>query len=484
MTSPPDGAIQRVQYLESLDSVRSSTAAGASEDESQLADLQVHIEVLMTLALGRSVVIPQSFAVDSQRFLSVAEKVLNARGPFVTGADRPFRPHYFGGVTSFEDALRDMISRTGDAERPFVSSLLPGLAELEPDERTRRAADLGHFFRKAPDDVAAPLKQIQVEFEILSPVPAQPRPNARTLSQHLVDFVSAGWRQPTGSAIEEVHSRLVTAIRSLNPEVPQEFGQRSRLRLSEPWPGDAGGRTALEIVGGEDDLALVTEFVDTLYNRVVVDSIGVGGATFSTAMQLGEELNIARGLAQRAALSDRTSDRTGHDPQAEVPLFEATIDTSSVGEATRDRVDKLMTTADEVLVRLMALRERPQRGGSDTPFWKSVERLETQLVSGDRAAIEDALNEHLQLVSKEVRANVDVTSGLTAQMALSAGGSAAATAISTWVVPGLTGLAVSAGAAAVGSLVKHIASRHAVGGRRLASTLGDFVAVAPAGQES
>lgn len=475
VTSPLDD-LQRVQYLESLDSVRSSVATGAGEEESQLADLQVVIEVLMTLALGRSVVIPQSFAVDSRRFLSVAEKVLAARGPLVSGSDRPIRPHYFGAIGSFDDAIRDMVTRTGDPERPFVSSLLPGLAELEPGARTRLAEDLERFLIWAPDDVAHPLSLVRAEFKTLSPVEARPRPS-RTLPQRLAGFISTDTPQTDASAMAEVRERLCRAIRRLNPEAPQAFNQRSRLRLGDPWPGDAEGRTALEVVGSEDDLALVTEFVDTLYNQVVVDSIGVGEATFSTAMQLGGELNIARGLAQRAALSERNSKGAGEDRQREVPLFEVTIDATSVGEATPDRVVKLMSTAEEVLVKLMALRERPRRGGSGTPFWASVGRLESQLAAGDRAAIEDALHEHLRLVSKEVRADVDVTSGLTAQMAISAGGSAAATAISSWVVPGPTGLAVGAGAAAVGSLIKHIVSRRAIGGRRLASTLGEFVTV-------
>jgi hypothetical protein len=93
---------------------------GISDSERQRRDdheLQIFVEVLMTLALGRDVVVPQSYAFDSTGFLSVARTVLQARNRAAID-EHPFRIHLFG-VDSFEDAIANMLSRTFDENRPF-----------------------------------------------------------------------------------------------------------------------------------------------------------------------------------------------------------------------------------------------------------------------------------------------------------------------------------------------------------------------------
>src|SRR3954447_12599307 len=97
-----------VQYLESLDSVRTGPGSGVSAEDARLAELQTFLEVLMALALGREIVVPQSYAFDSGAFLHVAHRVLTARPESST--DRPFRPHLFGpGIRVFDDAVRAML---------------------------------------------------------------------------------------------------------------------------------------------------------------------------------------------------------------------------------------------------------------------------------------------------------------------------------------------------------------------------------------
>ncbi|WP_245239154.1 hypothetical protein [Streptomyces sp. MZ04] len=83
----------------------------------------------MTLALGRNVVVPQSYAFDSTGFLNVARTVLQVRNSSATN-EHPFRIHLFG-VDSFEGAISSMLSRAFDKNRPFVSSLLPELHNPE-----------------------------------------------------------------------------------------------------------------------------------------------------------------------------------------------------------------------------------------------------------------------------------------------------------------------------------------------------------------
>ena len=124
--------MDQLVYLESLDSVRSIPVGAATSGAADLQQLQVFSEVLMVLALGRSVVVPQSYAFDSLAFLRVAHTVLGAR-PRRERPDRPFRLHLYN-AHSFDAAISAMLRRVHHPERPFVSSLLPELSDLAPEE--------------------------------------------------------------------------------------------------------------------------------------------------------------------------------------------------------------------------------------------------------------------------------------------------------------------------------------------------------------
>src|SRR6266516_6581485 len=95
----------QLQYLESLDSIR---APWIDREERTFSDLQILLEVVLSLALGRQVVVPQPYALDSLGFLRAAGIVLRARNAARNRnehlpKDMPFRLHLYGANT-FEEA--------------------------------------------------------------------------------------------------------------------------------------------------------------------------------------------------------------------------------------------------------------------------------------------------------------------------------------------------------------------------------------------
>lgn len=488
---------QRLQYLESMDSVR-MTAPGAASASSgrdvqleEMNQLQSFLEVLMTLALGRTVVVPQSYAFDSWAFLSVAERVLVARGPSTTSADRPFRLHLFGaGIESFDDAVRSMLARVHDPERPFVSSLLPGLSELDPQRLTRMSDDLESLLGWADDRVSPSLGRVMGEFRHLQPVQARPhKPVA--LGQMLADLVdpaSAMWQAASqmDEPSREVHATLVESVRQLDPTRPASFAQRSGLRHGAPWPGDPEGRPAREIVGGEQ-LALVTEFVDTLYNRVVADSIGVAPSTFSTSVALGEDLRRARMVAQRLALGTSRSGDTSEPAQDEIPLFEVRLRPEALRDnaAVSAEAKRLLTLGSGELRPLLDARSEVGHGNRRSPFWESVDRLDRAVLEGEEREMNRALDAHLKHVTGLLGGRAELGMGGRRQVQLvlmtAAGAGLPSIAASTWGIP------VVAGLTAVGAVAPGIAEflpseiRRRRESRRRASAWGEFVGVSPAG---
>jgi len=495
---------QRLHYLESLDSVRMTAprAANVSSPGStpleEMNELQSFLEVLMTLALGRTVVVPQPYAFDSWAFLTVAERVLEARGPSTASADRPFRLHLFGaGIDSFDDAVRSMLVRVHDPERPFVSSLLPGLSELDPQRLTRMSGDPESLLRWADGvdhRVSAPLSRVMNEFRHLQPVQARPRKGVN-LGQMLADLVdpsSAMWHVATqmDEPSREIHSTLVESVRRLDPTRPASFGQRSGLRRDAPWPGDPEGRSAGAIVG-KDELALVTEFVDTLYNRVVADSIGVAPATFSTTVELGEDLRRARRVAQQLALGTSRSREVSVAAQDEPPLFEVRLRPEAIHDSALVSAEarRLLDLGSDGLAPLLDARRDTGNGNLRSPFWDSVDRLDRAVLGGEEREIDRALESHLKLATGLLGGTAELGTGGGRRVELvltAAGAGLPGIAASTGVVPGLVGVGLATMGAVMPGVVGSISTGIGRwrGLRRMASAFSEFVDVSPAGGTS
>lgn len=416
MTTP---RLTGYQYLESLDSVRTpwlaSTAVGSAEEEQrrELHELEVLLEVLLTLALGRDIVVPQSYAFDSWSFLRVAKTVFRARDLAGSAAkdEHPFRLHLYNAST-YNDAVTRMLTRVHDRENPFVSSLLPELRTLPAGQvagitRLEQLCQSGWI----GDERAQALKCVERNFQNLPRVPARPRPGQARLAELLNHFVddSAQTAHWFSGQAKEVHEDLTGAIRRLDPRRSGLLSQRSLLRALEPWPADPERRTPEEIIGRER-LDLVIEFVDTLYNMIVADSIGIAPVTFSTELTLGNERLHARGIAQKlawAGYAAATEGLTVSIPQGkEGSVFEAwTGDGPSPGE----EVKELRSHVEEGLAALFQQRAcRGERGGARSDFWNGLDKLNAALDSEDVVAAERALAAHVKCVSRILGRGADV----------------------------------------------------------------------------
>lgn len=475
-----------LQFLESLDSVRG--AGNRTTPDAGLSEAQAMLETVMALALGRDVVVPQSYAIDSATFLAVAERVLTARQRAGTGAtDHPFRPHLFGqGVNTFDTAIKAMLARVHDDDRPFVSSLRPDLSGLDAGEIRAFVEDLDEFQQWAGGVLTGRLQLVRDEFRRTARVVPQQRPDGVRLDRALTGLVdpASDLHAAAGRFDEDARTtfeRLVSAVRRLDPASPAAFGQRSRLRQDAPWPNDPRGRTAREILG-EGDLSLVTEFVDTLYNRAVFDSIGVASGSFSTSLHLGPDLDRARVVAQRLALGRRPTSASAVPGTGELPLFDVHIDAGAAQDrkALTSEVGVLLDRGGNALVELFRVREGGRESAPDNEFWRSVRALEEAAVGSDEKAYRKALDAHLGLVASVLNGRAEITSLKETGTAVLAG--AGLGGLPEIVLAGsLLEIAVTAAAGAVSGALVPLGRRggHRRRTRRLASALGDFVGVAP-----
>ncbi|MFG2694707.1 hypothetical protein [Kitasatospora sp. NPDC048407] len=486
----------RYQYLESLDSTRTTwpgpdrTAEG-HEDE---LHLQIFTEVLMTLALGREVVVPQSYAFDSFGFQQVAATVLRARDSGAAG-EHPFRLHLFG-VRSYEEAVAGILAQAGDPASPFLSSLLPELNDpteygLDPGDVREQAADFDRLLNAEwlDPERADGLAVVRDEFRHLPRVAA--RPPARLYALGELVLAAVDETSPMGRAVadlpepyREVHATVATAIRRLGADRPHAFHHRSRLRLARPWPGDAAGRTPEEIVGGPETLGLLVEFVDTLYNLIVVDSIGVADTTLSTGQGHDDNRLAARATAQELALAQYRH-RAGRslpetDETSDGPLFEVKVGAAAglTDERVRARMAALRTDAADAIAAL--LQARAERGRTaKSPFWQGIERLRA---AEDPLSARKALDAHLSRVAAILgdRTGLVPIGGMAVELILTAAGTVGpALATEVWKLPGLVGYPAMA-AGAVGNVLyrkgkENVARRLST--RRLACALGRVVDV-------
>jgi hypothetical protein len=337
------------------------------------------------------------------------------------------------------------------------------------------------------------MRRVDEEFRAISPIRSQPRGNAVTVGERLQALASTGVAEAgpadPDSPSGEVHAILATAVSRLDATRPAAFGQRSRLRQNLPWPNDPAGRTPEELVGGRRTLDLVIEFVDTLYNRVIVDSIGAVEASFVTAVGRDDDHQFARAAAQRQALP-AAPPITGQGRQRDHtdPVFElrVTPEVLAEGAAARRETQLLLDSATSALGGLMELRaEQGTRQGQKARFRASLDRLDAAARQGNRAASEDALQEHLRLVAGAMndRARVSFVSSHNIQMSLAGlGGAAPVVALAAVTLPPGLATAVSAALGGLGAMTPGLAAtgdtlRARGRTRRLATALGELIHV-------
>jgi hypothetical protein len=475
--------VNTVQYLESLDSVRAGRRTDASGEDSTLVELQVFLEVLLTIALGRDVVVPQSYAFDSWTFLKVAEQVLEARdrGAPASG-ETPFRLHLYK-ADDFDDSVRKMLGRV-HGSGTFFSSLLPELSDVDEAGILAFQSDLNAFVRWAPEDVRHALGRVRREFAEIDPVAARPREHAPTLKATVENLLN-----PAGGAdavvdelgsddLRRVHRRLVSAVSALYEAAPGSFDQRSLLRSAKPWTVGTAGPSARALLDDDDALELTVEFVDTVYNRVLVDSIGRVPAAYTTSILVGGGLPLARQVAQRIALSDAASPAQVSGDGS--PVFEIRTDAAALGEGKKLRrlITPLFEQGYKSLVPLFEARVEGGRRAKQNDFWTGVDAIQKAAARRDEDGVRSAQSAHLRYVHS-------VLSGGSRPGAMKEAGAVMLTTGSTGGLAevvlsnGLFDVVVTGVGAAAGGAVLAAgqAGRRSWQRRRFAGALGNFVSV-------
>ena len=488
-------------YLESLDSVSSPWIGpgdlSGSPDLNSARHLQIFAEVLMALALGRTVVVPQSYAFDSWGFLNVASRMLAAR-PVAGELDHPFALHLFGAET-FDQAIQQMLRKVRDPTKPFLSSLMPEMSDParkhEPVPADAEALLQSEWLADgAGSRRADALQSVRTEFSGRPPVPARPRPGNLSLGQAIATFtqqpiINTG--QGLGVLARTVHQDLVEALLRLDPSRPLAFNLRSRLRTGDPWPNDKEGRSPEEIAGGSASVELVIEFVDTVYNAVVARSIGIAPVTFTTDIARSDRSLAARAIAQSFAVglmqsagSGRQSPGHSGTDRPEDPQFELKIKAPRrLSEPdVQAEMKKLFDSASGGgVAELLAQRAATGQGPSArAPFWTGLDRYHSALSDGDQLAAQRAMDKHLRTVAHMLGRGADgaLDSGWRPTLILAAesagGASSPMLAAVTWHLSNPVAATLTAAGATVPIVMQPVAAaaRRRKSSRRIFYALG------------
>jgi len=412
------------QYLESLDSLR--LRPGHALPERDRTRLQIFSDVLMSLALDRDVVVPQTFALDSFGFLEVARTVLAARSSRsdLDAMPRPFRLHLYGRPT-YLDAVVAMLGRIDSPKDPFVSSLLPDLFE-EPGRataiadriaRTRRIDALVEWVETSPTPgVAEGLEAMWREFgsarvgdgRVVTPTPRGVAPSLPDAVEQLLRPSSEvkGRLAERGVLDHDGARRTLAALGELRTAARDAtvdpFRNRSAVYSTRPWARAENGPTALDLVG-ERSLVLVQECVSTLYNMTVADSIGVAPAHFSTPVVPAQGEVHALAAAQELALGfiDGPGIAVALDSAGSPPGHPRSDARSA--QAGEGYLASLRDKAADAFAAVLAAREDPR-------FTASAAALAAALATGDPRGVAAATEAHstrLEGVLRDV-AKVDV----------------------------------------------------------------------------
>ncbi|HET8614920.1 MAG TPA: hypothetical protein VFL94_05280 [Actinomycetales bacterium] len=486
-------------YLEANDSVRSAWAL--CEQQREEAYLQAWTETLFALAFGRDVVVPASYAVDSFAFQRVLADV-SAAYDEVTRLDpgswfrrpRPVRLHLHTS-SSFGEAAAGLLERalTSSDDRlapPFHSSLYPDLRErisnderlvdqLRSDGETCDLADAygdderGELFRTVWrwSRGAAPGASLRV---------VQPRPVPGVSLQSYVDGLLAADLDAELETLSppdaDVAHRTLEGLRTLSAHARTDAPFNGRSRLRQGWQWSTDGRSAEEILG-QDVAELVREVVDTLYNRVVVSSIGDVTASFSTAVAAGSrvgELYLSQGLAVDAPSTLTPIQPTagsGREPTTSPATLDLSIDASDAAARHAATAGLDRSAAVRTLVTVLAAQTRPEWAASAT-------RMADAQRSGNAERLSDAVAHHSRLLSEllgdvwnhetgrqGLRVRLSRLSGVKA--AATAGGAAVASnslslvasASPAWLLT-MAGLSAAGGVVAAGAMQRRSAQRH------------------------
>ncbi len=391
----------RPVFLESLDSIRPHRwSADGDPSAAPVNELLATLEAVAVLAMGDQITVPQSFAFDSGTFMALATRLLSAKGGKGDGPNPPISVALWR-QDSFETAVDSMLARIKN--NGFVSSLYP---ELNTGEWKLEDPTLASFLRllgRHDTQRYAQLSRLALEFQST----AVDRATACDPLPVRVEGVRDFLEQRTLGPVDE---QLTEALRLLSG--PGAFQDRSLIRKDREWIG-GGGRSAREILRNDATWELAVEVVDTLYNRVLADSLGVRHQSYSTPPDLSSAGLRARGLAQEYALDADLVRHRGEvsDAHRIASGFEYRLDSAAVLTQTESaRITRTILNAerlDSALSSLLTARSEP---GSD--FWRSVRAVREAHARGDRKVLERRLADHHAQVAQILGKGFQVNRGI------------------------------------------------------------------------
>ncbi|MCA0178973.1 MAG: hypothetical protein LCH77_05130 [Actinobacteria bacterium] len=404
-------------YLESMDSVRSSW--GSSERRDQAA-AQVAVEALLAFAFGNRLVVQQSYALDSYAFQKVLkpisqayEEVHSSSNMWATGRPAPVQLHLHRART-FLDVVANTIERATTATSDggyFYSSLYP---ELNARERhgdfqvaVRKIADSGSLnaFRNLIDDYDR-RELIDILDKWFGPAHVENAELVVTPKEkpyHSIDDMLMGLYRDDSRVMTELNKHevlgsesskhIIQAVRRLRTAAPGQKlpNDRSLYYGDRAWTAD--GRTALDVLKSEADLDAVREMVNTLYNRIVVRSIGTSDAFYTT--DLGSKDPERDALAQSLALS-ASAHVLGPSARAqrnhELTIFPASVTFQAPGDAAVAFWRQFEGNAKSAFAKVFEMAD-------DQEWRRSLHNVKGAVMLGDMGALEDATAAHVALLA-------------------------------------------------------------------------------------
>ncbi|NLU22875.1 MAG: hypothetical protein GXW89_19520 [Phycisphaerae bacterium] len=454
------------RFIESFDGIRFTP----QKESMQRKILHAELELMLALLFGEPVVISEPMSFDSQQFLDIACRVLDARSrlrfkdspvwkPFLLA----FRPKHYDPANpgrSYCNMLKSLFGQTGSepGQHRFVLSAWPEVSDnVTLRKEMARSFERGSFdaiSREVGREKLASLERLNEYFSALdvasgreiTAVPPSPHVQAHSPKVSMPEF--GQWLMTTKESrfpkdLQEVAFKLREAVRRL-PEGINVFNDRSTIRTRRQ-----------EIIGatGEAVYPCLLEFIDSSYNQVVASSVRAQAVVFSTDSR-------ARPLSDVAAAETLSFAALPVEAQGQYwsqPTSLHIAPSLEMVEGLRPRWADIwqVLTDDEWINSVTALQQAFQ-----PPF--DYDRAEEARLSHIDLLAQRLLDFQIKQESGVTRLVRDVGIGVAAE----AGGQLAGAALGVDVAPGVSGLTTFVVEYTFGTVLQAAGSLFALGSLR------------------
>jgi hypothetical protein len=370
-------------FLESLDStlIQIGDDGQPTPESRPYAAVEAGLQILGELAMGRPVVVPQSYAFDSAVFNDIAPLVLSERDRAFDNHPYRFRPFTFpryGGFT-LDEYIAGKVSGG-----KFVSSLWPDYWTRIVEERAGSVS----LIRRLVDDQRtyglAVISREATDVPTTNTIDLAKRYSLGSLVARLAeecDPTRPGTYVTSPPSAERlaVANQLFDAMTILGDpiDLEQACKDRSLLRSNDPYPGLS--KPVRELID-DSSRELLIEAVDALYNFVLAAS---------SAVDLQNQLYVA---SKTSGLNDLVKHAIAQDIAMEGSAGQ-TADTEAYFVASGPKV-----TLNELKAGFRLLFE--DFASENGVLHDTLTQVRDARRNGTATSVDSALNEHLDAVSK------------------------------------------------------------------------------------